>query len=226
MKSFRLILFHGLLSAALAGAAVAQTPDDFALIKKMKDATKNAPASRLSSTITDRDSDAALETMTMERVAPDQIHVVTTKHGQPASEMITDGKRNLRRRSPNEPWKPTPINIGAMFQASLNYDEDDIREQHVHLKPAGDDNVGGIPAKVYELTSDDNNSKVWLAADNSRLLKAERDYDGSGPMDAPKFDGDLKSLKAQLKAATAQHHLHSLTLYTYDPSIKITMPPN
>jgi hypothetical protein len=205
--------------------AVAQTQDDFALIKKMAEATKNAPASRLNSTVTDRDSGAVLETMTMERVAPAEIHVATTRHGQAASEMISDGKRNLRRRSPSEPWKSIPLNISEMFQTALNFSDDDVREKHIHLKPVGDDQVDGIAAKVFEMTSDENNSKVWLAADNSRLLKVERDYEGEGPIDPPKFNGGLKSLQAQLKAATTQHRLHSLTLYIYDPSIKITMPP-
>jgi hypothetical protein len=42
----------------------------------------------------------------------------------------------------------------------------------------------------------------------------------SAPLDEPKFDSGLKSLQAQLKAATTQHHLHSVDTYVYDPSIK------
>lgn len=225
MKSIPLLFFSGLLSVVLAGSGFGQTADDFALLQKMSEATKNAPASRLNSTISDRDSGAVLETVTMERVAPDQIHIVTTHHGEPTSEMISDGKHSLRRDGPNEPWKALPFNFGQAFHSALNFDKDQIREQHVHLKPLGDDQVDGTAAKIYEMTSDDGSSKVWIAADNSRLLKLEHDYEGSAPMDTPKFDGDLKSLQAQLKAANAQHHLHSLTLYTYDPSIKITMPP-
>ena len=37
---------------------------------------------------------------------------------------------------------------------------------------------------------------------------------------------DFKAMQAQLKAATAQHHLHSVSNFVYDPSIKITMPAN
>jgi hypothetical protein len=76
------------------------------------------------------------------------------------------------------------------------------------------------------MTSDDKHSKVCLAADNFRMLKVERGYDDEGPIDTSRSGADLQSLQAQLKAATTLHHLHSLTVYTYDPSIKITMPPN
>ncbi|HEX3816774.1 MAG TPA: hypothetical protein VHW03_00635 [Chthoniobacterales bacterium] len=225
MKLIPLFFCSALLSVVLAGSALGQTADDFALLKKMGEATKDAPTSRLNSTITDRDSGAVLETVTMERVAPDQVHLITTHHGEPATEMISDGKRSLTRKSPNEPWKPLPFNFGQTFHSALNFDQEEIREQHVHLKPLGDDQVDGTAAKIYEMTSDDGTSKIWIAADNSRLLKLEHDYEGTAPIKTPKFDGNLKSLQAQLKAATAQHHLHSLTLYTYDPSIKITMPP-
>jgi hypothetical protein len=119
------------------------------------------------------------------------------------------------------------MNLSGMLKGMHNggVGEEQMREQHEHLKLIGDDQVGGVAAKVYQLTADTGPSKIWLAAGDSRLLKLERDYDGTGPIAPPKFDGDMKSLQAQLKAATAQHHLHSVITCEYDPSIKITMPP-
>ena len=123
------------------------------------------------------------------------------------------------------------MNLSEMMNASRkDFSEDQLREEHAHLTPAGDDRVDGAAAKVYELTTDNGPSKIWITADTTRLLKVERDYDGTAPTSAVKMGAkgatDLKALRAQLKAATAQHHLHSVTNYVYDPSIKITMPAN
>ena len=218
------------ISLAVVSAA-AQTPDDFALMKKVTAAATAAPASRVTSTVTDRDSGAIVETVVIERVPPDTVHVVTTHNGQPGSEMISDGKRSLRRAGPNDPWKPLPMNLSEMMNASRKeLSDDQMREQHGHLTPAGEDRVDGVAAKVYELTTDNGRSKIWIAADTSRLLKTERDYEGTAPTSGVKTGAngavDLKALHAQLKAATAQHHLHSVTAFVYDPSIKITMPAN
>ena len=225
MKFSRLTFIEALLALAAIGTATAQTQDDFAILKKVQEAIKTAPASRLTSTITDRDSGAVVESMVIERVAPDLVHFVSNRNGQHGTEMISDGKRTLEREAPNGPWKTLPVNLSAMMKQSQGaIGEEQFREQHGHLKLIGDDNVGGVAAKVYELSEDSGPSKIWLAADSSRMLKVERDYEGAGPMARPKFNGDLKSLQAQLKAATAQHHLHSVVFFDYDPSIKITMP--
>lgn len=124
-----------------------------------------------------------------------------------------------------EPWKPLPTNLSKMMNAShKNFDEEQLKEEHARLKPVGDDQINGVAAKVYELSTDDGSSKVWIAADASRILKVERDYEGEVSTSRPKMSADLKTLQAQLKAATAQHHLHSVANFVYDPSIKITMP--
>jgi hypothetical protein len=218
------------ISLAVVSAA-AQTPDDLALMKKVTAAAAAAPASRVTSTVTDLDSGAVVETAVIERTPPDMVHVVTTHNGQPDSEMISDGKRSLRRAGPNDPWKPLPMNLSEMMNASRKeLSDDQMREQHGHLTPVGDDRVDGVAAKVYELTTDSGRSKIWIAADTSRLLKAERDYEGPAPSSPMKRDAngkiDFKAMQAQLKAATAQHHLHSVTAFVYDPSITITMPEN
>jgi hypothetical protein len=216
----------GFISLALISAAAGQTADDLAVLKKMTEAAMAAPSSRMTSTVTDRDSGAVLEKMVVEQVKPDQVHFLATKNGKPGTEMISDGKRSLRRSGPNEPWKTLPMNLSGMMNEmhGSGIGEEQMREQHGHLKLIGEDQVGGVAAKVYQLTEDTGPSKIWLADDNSRLLQVERDYDGTGPIASPKFNGDLKSLQAQLKAATTQHHLHSLTTCEYDPSIKIAMP--
>ncbi len=229
MKFSRLTFIEALLALAAIGTAAAQTPDDFAILKKVQEAIKAAPTSRFTSTITDRDSGAVVEAMVVERVAPDQVHFLSTRNGQPGTEMVSDGKRTLQRDGPNEPWKTLPVNLSAMMNQSQGaIGEEQFREQHGHLKLIGDDQVGGVAAKVYELSEDSGPSKIWLAADTSRMLKVERDYDGSGPVPKMKKSAngavDLKALQAQLKAATAQHHLHSVMVFDYDPSIKITMP--
>jgi hypothetical protein len=229
MKFSRLTFIEALLALAAIGTAPAQTPDDFAIMKKVQEAIKAAPTSRSTSTVTDRDSRAVVETIVVERVAPDRVHTFSTHNGQPANEMISDGKRTLQREGPNEPWKTLPVNLSAMMNASKGAPgEEQFREQHGHLKLIGDDKVDGVAAKVYELSEDIGPSKIWLATDTSRMLKVERDYEGSGPVPRMKAKGggapDLKALQAQLKAATAQHHLHSVTIFDYDPSIKITMP--
>ena len=139
--------------------------------------------------------------------------------------MISDGQRSLRRAGPNDPWKPLPMNLSGMMNPSQkNFDEAQLKEEHAHLKPVGDDQINGVAAKVYEMSSDNGPSKVWIAADTSRILKVVRDYEGEVLTAHPKIRG--MDLEAQLKAATAQHHLHSVTDYVYDPSIKITMPAN
>lgn len=227
MNLLRFTFLCGSFTFGLISAVTAQTSDDLAILKKMTDAAMAAPGSRMTSTITDRDSGTVLETVVVEQVKPDQVHFVTTKNGKAGTEMISDGKRSLQRSGPNEPWKPLPINLSGMMKEMHNggVGEEKMREEHGHLKLIGDDQVSGVAAKVYQLSEDQGPSKIWLAADDSRLLKVERDYDGTGPIASPKFDGDLKSLKAQLKAATTQRHLHSVTTCEYDPSIKITMPP-
>jgi hypothetical protein len=229
MNMIRSIFVYAFIIFGFISAAAAQTAaDDLALFKKMIDAARTAPASRLTSIITDRDSGAVLETIVMERVPPDGLHFLSTRNGQLHSEMISDGKRTLQRKSPNEPWKALPVNLGKMMnKAPGQFSDEDIRKKHTHMKLIGDDQVNGAAARAYELTEDETGpSKVWLAADTSQILKMERDYEGAGPIAEPKFNGDLKSLQAQLKAATAQHHLHSVSTIVYDPSIKITMPPN
>ncbi|MGH8164571.1 MAG: hypothetical protein ACREP1_09585 [Rhodanobacteraceae bacterium] len=227
MNLLRSTFLYGSLTFGLISAVTAQTADDLALLKKMNDADLAAPASRMTSTVTDRDSGAVLETIVVEQVKPDQVHFLTTQYGKPGTEMISDGKRSLERSGPNEPWKALPMNLSEMMKKMHNsgVGEDQMREQHARLKLIGDDKVGGVAAHVYEISGDTGPSKIWLATDDSRLLKLERDYDGTGPIATPKFDGTLKSLKAQLKAATTQRHLHSVTTCEYDPSIKITMPP-
>jgi hypothetical protein len=210
-------------------SAIAQTPDDLALMKKIQEAVKAAHNSRCTMTVTDRDSGAVVETMVIERVAPDRVHSLSTRNGQPGIEMFSDGKRTLEREGPNEPWKSLPVNLSAMMNASQGaVGEEQFREQHGHLKLIGDDKVGGVAAKVYELTTDNGPSKIWLATDTSRMLQVERDYEGSGPVPRMKRSGggapDLKALQAQLKAATAKHHLHSVMIFDYDTPIKITMP--
>ena len=87
-------------------------------MKKVTAATAAAPASRVTSTVMDRDSGAVVETAVLERVPPDTVHFVITHNGQPRSEMISDGKRSLRRTGPNEPWKPLPVNLSKMMNAS------------------------------------------------------------------------------------------------------------
>ncbi len=231
MVFIRSMLVCGCLGLAAISTSPGQTPEDFALLKKVQAAVAAAPACRITTSITDRDSGAAVEHAVIERVPPDSVHFVITHNGQPGSEMISDGQRSLRRTGPNEPWKSLPMNLSAMMNESQKaFAEDHLREVHGHLKLAGDDQIGGVAAKVYELTEDSGPSKLWIAADTSRPLKVERDYDGAAPGSAMKRNAngkvDLKSLQAQLKAATAQHHLRSVSTYEYDPSIKITMPEN
>ena len=52
-------------------------------MKKVTAAAVAAPASRVTSTVTDRDSGAVVETVVLERVPPDTVHFVTTHNGQP-----------------------------------------------------------------------------------------------------------------------------------------------
>ena len=183
MKFSRLTFVEALLAFTVIGTAAAQTQDDFAILKKVQEAIKAAPTSRFTSTITDRDSGVVVESMVVERVAPDQVHFLSTRNGQPGTEMVSDGKRTLQRDGPNEPWKPLPVNLSAMMNQSQGaMGEEQFREQHGHLKLIGDDQVGGVAAKVYELSEDSGPSKIWLAADTSRMLKVERDYEGSGPV--------------------------------------------
>jgi hypothetical protein len=74
-------LIGGLLSAAIVCVVNAQTSEDVALLKKVSDATKTAPASRITHTVTDRDSGAVLESTVVERVLPDGMHFLTMHHG-------------------------------------------------------------------------------------------------------------------------------------------------
>ena len=229
MKFRHLTFIEVLLAFAAIGTTGAQTQDDYAVMKKVQEAIKAAPNSRCTSTITDRDSGAVVETIVIERVAPDRIHTFSTDNGQPGTEIISDGKRTIQRDGPNGAWKTLPVNFSALMNASQGAaGEEEFREQHGHLKLVGDDKVGGVPAKVYELSDDSGPSKIWLATDTSRMLKAERDYEGPGPVPKMKRSAkgafDLKALQAQLKAATAKHHLHSVMVFDYDTPIIITMP--
>jgi hypothetical protein len=171
----RFILVSSLGSCLIfAGLATSpgQTSEDIALLKKVQVAVATAPPSRNSSTITDRDSGTVVETVVLERVPPDSVHIVTTRHEQAGSEMISDGQRSLRRSGPNEPWKPLPMNLSEMMKESQKaFAEDHFGEEHGHLKLIGDDQVDGVAARAYELTEDSGPSKVWIAADTSRPLK-------------------------------------------------------
>ncbi len=228
MQILRSAFLTGLLVLSI-GSLRAQSEEDLAIIKKVQDAVANAPSSRVTSIVTDRSSGAEVEKIVVEREQPDKVHFITTDNGAAGTEMVSDGKRNLMRHGPNEPWKSLPVNMSAMMNASLsNLAQDTFREEHGHLKLLGSDQVNGTAAKVYELTTDDNSSKIWLATDTSRPLKAERDYKGPGPIPRMK-DGagrklDLNALRDQLKAAKTERQLHSVTTFDYDPSIKVTLP--
>lgn len=225
MKLTRERFLIATLNLVALGAATAQTADDSAIMQKVMDAMKNASSERITSTVSDRDSGKVVESAVVEREQPGKVHFVSSHNGE-QSEIIGDGQRTLRRKGPNEPWKALPVNVSAMMNSTPDQMmAETFKEEHAHLKLVGDDQINGVAAKVYDLSEDSGQSKLWLAADNSRLLKVERDYEGTGPMARPKFNGDMKSLQAQLKAATAQHRLHSVTTFEYDPSIKITMPP-
>jgi hypothetical protein len=209
--------------------AIARADDDSAILKKATDASEAAPAQRMTMTVTDRDSGKEIETTTMERVRPDKVHFVTKQNGEVVSEIFSDGKRTLRREGPNESWKTLPVSIGSMLtEKHQGLSEEYFREQHGHLKFSGDDRVGGIAAKVYDVTEDNGPAKVWLAADDSRILKMERDYEGPGARPRVPHGGngqvDIKALHDQLKAMTAKRQLHSVTTFEYDPSIQINMP--
>jgi hypothetical protein len=78
------------------------------------------------------------------------------------------------------------------------------------------------------LSSDHGTAKVWLALDTSRPLKMESDSTGQIAPHGFKKDSkgmpDIKALQDQLKAASVQHHLHTIMTYDYDSSLKIEMP--
>ena len=102
--------------------------------------------------------------------------------------MISDGKRSLRRAAPNKPGKPLPLNLSEMMNAShKSFDEEQLKEEHAHLQPAGEEPVNGVAARVYQMSSDSGPSKIWIAADTSRILKVERDYEGAVPTSRPKM---------------------------------------
>jgi len=229
MNLLRFAVVSSLALALFADSVAAQEKEELQLLKKMKEAMLSAPGLRMTSTITDRDNGAVVETIVIERVAPDKIRFVTTRNGEPGSEMISDGKRSLRRTGPNEPWKPLPMNLSQLFEKTQSaIGEESVREQHAQMKPLGDDSVNCVAAKVYELSSDLGTAKVWLASDTSRPLKMESDSTRSIAPHGFKKDSkgmpDMKALRDQLKAASVEHHLHTTMTYDYDSSLKIEMP--
>lgn len=228
MQTPRFVLLIGLCAFSL-GPVFGQTDDDLAIIKKVQVAMADAPFSRVTTVVTDRNSKAETERMVVEREKPDKVHFTTVKGGEAGTEMISDGQRSLMRDGPDEPWKKSPINVSALMNAGMsNLAADALKEEHGHLKLIGPDEVNGISAQVYELSTDEGKSKIWLATDNSRPLKAERDYEGPGAIPklkkTAKGQFDIAALRDQLKAAQSKKQLHSVTSFEYDPSIKVTMP--
>ncbi len=231
MNFIRLMFAGSIATALLSVSATAQNEAEFQLLKKMNDAALAAPGLRITATKTDRDSGAVIETTVIEHTAPNRVHFVITRQGGPDSEMISDGTRSLSRSGPNEPWKPLPINLGQLFeQTQRSLSEENVRDQHGHIKLLGNDTVSGVAAKLYEVGDDQGTAKLWLAADNSRPLKLEKDATETIAPHGFKTDSkgmpDLKALRAQLQAAKVVHHLHTTMTYDYDPSLKIDMPAN
>jgi hypothetical protein len=229
MNLVRFAVTSGLAVVLSSALVSAQEKDELQLLKKMKEAMLTAPGLRMTSTITDRDNGAVVETIVIERVAPNKIRFVTTRNGQPGSEMISDGTRSLRRAGPNDPWKTLPLNLSQLFEKTQSaIDEESVREQHAQMKPLGDGSVDGVAAKIYELSTDHGTAKLWLAPDTARPLKMESDSTGPIAPHGFKKDSkgmpDIKALRDQLKAASVAHHLHTTMTYNYDSSLKIEMP--
>lgn len=141
-------------------------------MKKMQDAVANAPSARITTVVTERGSNTELKKAVVEREPPDKVHFTKIENGAASTEMVSDGKRNLMRHGPDEPWKSVPVNVSAMMNANvsplaLEY----FREEHGHLKLIGPDQVNGAAAQVYELSTDYGSSKVHDRSRRSAIMK-------------------------------------------------------
>lgn len=189
--------------------------DARAALKKAQAAQNDAMACRMTMTSTERDT-GRVTVMTTEFVKPDAMHTRLEINGGTAMEMVTDGKRTFMRQGADPEMKEAPAHVSStLLAARKNISLDTLVDAGKGVKLLGHQTVRGVPASVYgfssELTGVASETRVWVS-----------DKDGCPVQAEAESRGEVKT-GAGIGRKT---NSHSLTLFDYDPSIRITLPGN
>ncbi len=203
------------LAFLLSLGTVASAQDDGReALRRSAEALKAVPAYRVR--ITDADPGAAQGIdVRMEVVNPDRLHI-TAWEGGGMVEVFSDGRRTLSRDGSSGKFAQAPASVGALVAMARQASSLDLILQMAgNVRLTGRESVGGSPASVYVFDAlvmgMHASGKVWIADDSQRPLKAEGEVNGEVKFGA---------------RAGRRVHKHSVAVYEYDPSIKITMPTN
>ena len=187
--------------------------DSKAALKKAQAAQNDAPACRMTMTSTDLDT-KKVTTMTTEFVKPEAMHTRLEVSGKIGMEMMTDGKRTFMRQGEDAELKEAPAHVSNMLlSARKSFSLDTLMESAKDVKLAGHESLEGKASSVYQFTTElsglTTDTKVWVSEADGRPLKAEADSHGE--------------LKMGARAGRKTNN-HAVTIFDYDPSIKVTLP--
>ena len=212
MKLHRFFLCLAFL--LFSGTAALAQEDGREILRRSAQALKNAPAYRVTITDANPAAEQGVE-VRMEVVNPDGLHIVA-REGGGTTEVFSDGKRTLSRDGTSGKFAQAPASVGALvLMARQASSLDLVLQMATDVRLAGRESVNGAPASVYAFDAlvmgMRATGKVWIADDGGRPLKAEGEVNGEVKFGA---------------RAGRRVHKHSLAVYEYDPSIRITMPAN
>lgn len=208
---------HRLLGAVLVlglGAHAHAQEDGREVLRRSAEALKNVPAYRV--TITDANTaDERGIGVRMEVVNPDLFHIVAEEDGG-TTEVFSDGKRTLSRDGSSGKFAQAPASVGALVAMARQASSLGLLLQMAdNVRFVGRETVNGQPASVYAFDAlvmgMRASGKIWVADNGQKPLKAEGEVNGE-----VRFG----------HRAGRRVHKHSVAVYEYDPSIKVTMPAN
>lgn len=207
--AFRLLLTTATVGA-LAVSARADARDEVAQAVK---AQNEAPAYRMFVVTTDHVT-KTVNTLSLETVKPDSLHMKQEADGKTQVEVLSDGKRTLMSQNGGA-LEEAPAGLAAMIAtARRSAAMEDMVKTAQNVQVAGHETISGTPATIYTFDSDvlglQTTNKLWVSDKDHLPLKSEGTV-----------KGDL-----QMGGQTAQKMDRGLvTTYQYDPSIKIVLPP-
>ena len=205
MKLFSPLPVVTLIVATFATCAFADDPVE--AIKQATKAQNDAPAYRMKIVATDPET-KQVNTITMENVNPDKMHMKMENGGTTQMEIISDGQKTYMAQG-GAPMKEAPAQVGQMIVQSRKMNSlDAITKMAKDVKFTGHETVAGVPASTYSFASDmmgmHSTTKLWVSDKDHRPLKAEGETKG---------DQGGQAVDQQM-----------VITFEYDPSIKITAP--
>jgi outer membrane lipoprotein-sorting protein len=203
-----------LLAAAmlLPLVAPARADDPQAVLKKAEQAQLKVPAMRMDMVSVDHVRNKTTTTL-IEIVNPAGAHMKSTVDGKITSEVISDGQKAFIRQGDGD-FHPLPGNIvELMTNARKSAALEGVAEMATDVQQAGHEDVNGTPCSIYTFKTNamglTGTSKIWISDHDGLPVKGERHTQGETKL------GASPGVKVDRDATIT---------FSYDPSIKITLP--